>query len=58
MVKFKQQRVLFFYADPWLDTPLGDGTNLQEFFSVNFTKKEDLPALMLANTKDEKLEFL
>ena len=32
MVKFKQQRVLFFYADPFLDTPVDKETTIQEFF--------------------------
>ena len=31
-IKFKQQRILFFYADPFLDTPMDDVTTLQEFF--------------------------
>lgn len=57
MVKFKQQRVLFFYADPFLDTPIDDTTTIQEFFQVNFQSKDDLPALMLANTKEESLDF-
>ena len=57
-VKFKQQRVLFFYADPFLDTPVDEVTTIQEFFKVKFEQKEDLPALMLVNTADEIVEFL
>lgn len=58
MVKFKQNRILFFYADPFADTPVDDFTTLGEFFQVNFRNKEDLPAFMLADTQNEKLDFL
>lgn len=57
-VRFKQQRILFFYADPFLDIPINIETTIQEFFKVKFEKKEDLPALMLVNTVDETVEFL
>ena len=58
MIKFKQQRILFFFADPWADKAIDDVTTIQEFYGVEFKHKEDLPALMLVDTINEKIEFL
>mmetsp|Transcript_14850 Transcript_14850/g.20092 ORF Transcript_14850/g.20092 Transcript_14850/m.20092 type:complete len:183 (+) Transcript_14850:745-1293(+) len=58
IVKFKQQRALIFYADPFEDKPIDEETTIQEFFQVEFKSKRDLPALMLVNPITEKVEFL
>ena len=49
---------MFFYADPWADTIIDDETTIQQFYGVEFKQKEDLPALMLVDTVNEKIEFL
>ena len=50
--------MLFFYADPFEETVIDGVTTIQEFFQINFKKEGDMPALMLANTQEEKLDFL
>ena len=49
--------MLLFYADPFEDKPIDDFTTIQEFFGIEFKLKSDLPALMLVDPVNEKLEF-
>ena len=54
-MRFKQNRLLTFYADPHLDQPFDD-TTITDFFGVSVQRNE-LPLLMLVETKDEKVSF-
>jgi hypothetical protein len=49
---FKQQRVLWFFADP-SDAPL-EGTTVADFFKLDF-RPEELPLLIYVSTKDRKV---
>ena len=55
VMRFKQVRVLMFYADPHLDKPFED-TTISDFFGVSVQRNE-LPLLMLVNMTEEKVEF-
>ena len=49
---FKQQRVLWFFADP-RDAPV-DAVALTEFFKIKI-EDEQMPALLLIKTKEQKV---
>ena len=58
LIKFKQQRMLIIYADPWKDKAMDGMLDIQDFFMVEFKQKSDLPAIMIVDTIEEKVEFI
>ena len=54
-MRFKQNRLLVFYADPHLDQPF-EGTTITDFFGVSVQRNE-MPLLMMVETKEEKVSF-
>ena len=55
-IKYKQQRLLFFEADPINDQP-EQGVTLRSFYDVDFSSVE-LPVLMLVSGSERKITVI